>query len=122
MIDFVEHDECRDARERRKAPRSGRYLLIRDDRAVEIGREGEIDVAETMVELKAGARHRAREPGFEMLARYDDDRARDTAFGMQRVREPRCEPRLTGARGSDEEAVPRTRPLPNGERFTLPHA
>ena len=120
VMDLIEDGERRHARHRGEAFRAGGDLLIGHDGPVEIAREDRIGVAKAMIELDPGPRHRARELRFEVLARDDDEDARDPAFAQQRVREPRREARLPGSRRRDEERVARPRRGPGFERFELP--
>lgn len=55
-----------------------------------------------------------------MLARYDDDHARDGVIYQKRMRQARRETRFPRARRRDEKRVFRTLRDPSLKRFTLP--
>jgi hypothetical protein len=73
-----------------------------------------------VVEFDPGLRHRARDLRFEVLARHDDDHARDVARRQDRMRETRREARFPGSRRGDDQRIVATLLRPRVERIALP--
>lgn len=122
VMNFIKYHQRRRARERREDPWSRSDLLIRHHGTVQIVCDYVVAVTKSVVQLNPCASHGACELGFEMLARNDDDNARDAALGEQRMRQPGGEARFPRSRRGYKEGVLGACAFPCFKRLVLPRA